>query len=109
MSEIQPYGGGDIMPLTRRRTRRELARLQSEFIIESAAVEKAKRLTEQKFEAVGEIGRGAQNEVAMLTQFEAAMIKAVPLAANRLEMIGEITTLGLARCVSDGIDKVRHA
>jgi hypothetical protein len=110
MSDIQPYSrAGEVAPLTRRKTQRELEGIRNDFLVHGAGIEKERRLAEHKVDSVSDLGRRAANEIALLTQTEAALTKAVPLAGNRLEMIGEITTVGIAQVLSDGISKVRRA
>ncbi|MCL2467476.1 MAG: hypothetical protein FWF02_07920 [Micrococcales bacterium] len=118
MSNLTPYsGGGGLTPggglLSRysgvaRETNRELVRVQGQAMIRALQTDVEARLADIKIGAAAGLGTSAQQHVATMTAMEGELVKAVPLAAARLEMIGNITAIGTTEIVTDAIAKLRR-
>jgi hypothetical protein len=96
MSTIQQYqgnglaasnGGSNRLPAT---TRKSLARVQQNTIIQTARVQ-----------AQAYLGREALFAVADISELEGQLATLCPLATSRLEVIANMTALSIARTVSD--------
>ncbi len=109
MAGLMPYQtSSGLMPSHRSPVGRELARSNGAALVRANQVDLEGRLTDLKLGAAAAIGNSAQQQVAQLTAMEAELTKAVPLAAPRLEMIGNFTTLGMAEIVTDALTKLRR-
>lgn len=113
MSELQHYGTGQQVSPTGSHTPsralgKQLSRIEGGGMVRAAQMDMEARLGQFKLAAASSIGRTAQSEIAMLTQMEAELTKAVPLAGNRLEMLGNLTTLQIAEMVADDLSKLRR-
>ena len=112
MSNVVPYGtGGGLLsrynPIARD-TNRELARTQGQALVRAAQADIETRLTDLKLAAVASLGSSAQQHVATMTAMEGELVKAVPLASSRLEMIGNLTAIGMTEIVTDAVSKLRR-
>lgn len=95
-----------LRPFALRGTDRALARLQQRAALEMARIGETAVTQVARVEAVACVGRRAMFETALLTQAEQSLAQLVPLAASRLQAIGDIATLGMAEVVSDTVRKV---
>ncbi|MCL2468139.1 MAG: hypothetical protein FWF21_12890 [Micrococcales bacterium] len=120
MSNLTPYTGGNGLtsgglsaalgrrsPI-QREVSRELARTQGQALIRAAQTDVEARLTDLKLAAAASLGTSAQQHVATMTAMEGELVKAVPLASARLEMIGNLTTIGMTEIVTDAVSKLRR-
>jgi hypothetical protein len=71
-------------------TNRALARLQQQAIVSAA-----------KVQAQAYVGREALFAVADLSELEGQLAQLCPLATSRLEVIANMTAIGIARTVSE--------
>jgi len=110
MSNLVPYSSTGLSrysPISREASR-ELARVQGQAMIRALRADAEARLADIKIDAVAGLGTSAQQHVATMTAMEIELVKAVPLAANRLEMIGNITAIAATEIVTDAITKLRR-
>lgn len=107
-SEVSLYqGGGLSSPRQARRMGRELERIDAGTQLGVARIDQATELQAARIGAVGYVGKRALHEVALVSQTEQQLAALVPIAAGRLQAIGDMTALSLADVVSDTIRKVR--
>lgn len=114
MSNLTPYTrssgivpGGGLVP-RRSPLGRELARVNGTGLVRAAQTDIEARLTDLKLAAAAGLGTSAQQHVATMTAMEGELVKAVPLAASRLEMIGNLTAIGMTEIVTDAVSKLRR-
>src|SRR2546430_1791201 len=84
-----------------RRLTRSLDNLEAGTRMEIARIEAAADVQATRADAVTHVGKRAMRDVALLTQLEQQLALMVPLAASRLQAIGDITALSLAEVVND--------
>lgn len=97
MSTIQPYRPS---PIEARRISRGLSRLAVETGLAVAGVEARAEIDAAVIDGIAYVGQRAMQDVALLTQLEQQLAAAVPLAASRLQAIGDMTALGMADVVA---------
>jgi len=90
-----------------RRLTRSLSSLDAHTTLEIARIEAAADVQATRADAVTHVGKRAMRDVALLTQLEQQLALMVPLAASRLQAIGDITALSLAEVVNDTLRQVR--
>jgi hypothetical protein len=118
MSNIVPHSASQIMMpsslLSRehraiaRETNRELIRAQGQAMVRALQTDVEARLADMKIGAAVGLGTSAQQHVATMTAMEGELMKAVPLAASRLEMIGNLTAIATTEIVTDAVAKFRR-
>jgi len=110
MSELQPYRpSGGLSAFTRGTTGRALTRLEQQHLVRTASVRSEALVQEEKIEAVCQLGQWAQQGIALMTQLEQQLSQLVPLAASRLQAIGDLTTLSVSEVVADAVHQVRRS
>jgi hypothetical protein len=105
-SDIVPAFGGS---LTRRESRyagRALARLDTQTEVGLARIDQAAELQAGMVGAVTYVAKRAMQEIALLSQLEAQLSTVVPLAASRLQALGDIAALEAADVISQTVRKV---
>ncbi len=109
MANLMPVGPN--RPTLRRSESRELNRslgsLSADTRIEQARIEQAAELQAVRADAVAYVGKRPLHDVAMVSQLEQQLTRLVPLAASRLQAIGDMTSLSVADVVSDTLRQVR--
>ncbi len=117
MSNIVPHSANQMMPSSlmsrehraiARQTNRELVRVQGQAMVRALQTDLEARLADIKISAAVGLGTSAQQHVAAMTAMEGELIRAVPLAAGRLEMIGNLTTIATTEIVTDAVAKFRR-
>ncbi len=107
MSALTPYN----QPTLRRAESRQLARtlgaLEANVRLQTARIETAAEVQAVRAGAVTYVGKQALQDVALMTQLEQQLATLVPLAAGRLQAIGDLTALAVAEVVSDTQRQVR--
>lgn len=93
MSTIQPYRPS---PIEARRISRGLSRLAVDTGLAVAGIEAKAEVDAAVIDGIAYVGQRAMQDVALLTQLEQQLATAVPLAASRLQAIGDMTALGMA-------------
>jgi hypothetical protein len=83
-----------------------VARLDSTRELGIAKIEAAAELEATKVMAVGYVGKKAMFEVAMVSQTEQQLATMVPLAASRLQAIGDMVAFSAAEVVADTLRRV---
>ena len=107
-SDVSLYQAGGLMsPRQSRRMARELERVEAGTQLGVARIDQAAELQAVRIQAVGYVGKRALHEVALVSQTEQQLAALVPIAAGRLQAIGDMTALSLADVVSDTLRKVR--
>ncbi|MDX6285910.1 MAG: hypothetical protein QOG53_1395 [Frankiales bacterium] len=102
------YQDGTPAAFRNRRRSRELAQLSDQTELCIAAVEARAEIEATKVDAVTYVGRRALYDVALLTQLEQQLAQMVPLAASRLQAVGDMTALALADLVASTVNKVNR-
>lgn len=97
MSTMQPYRPS---PIEARRISRGLSRLAVETGLAVAGIEARAEIDGAVIDGIAFVGQRAMQDVALLTQLEQQLATAVPLAASRLQAIGDMTALGMADVVA---------
>lgn len=97
MSSIQPYRP---TPIEARRVTKALSRLHEETGLTIACTEAKAEMQAAVVDGIAYVGQRAMQDVALLTQMEQQLTTAVPLAASRLQAIGDMTALGMADVVA---------
>lgn len=90
------------------RVGRALARLEGQTILSRAHIEGQADLQIARVEAVAAVGASALQSVALVTQLEQQLAQQMPLAASRLQAIGDMTALAAAEVVADTTRRVRR-
>ena len=103
MSSIQPYRPSAIEA---RRISRGLSRLAVDTGLAVAAIEAAAEKEAADVDGIAYVGQRAMQNIALLTQMEQQLATAVPLAASRLQAIGDMTALGMADVVAGAVRKL---
>ena len=102
MTQIQPY-----RPRSLARTSRELTRINDQLDI-AVAVTTAKTEVElTNLDGLQAVTTRAMQGVAMVTQLEQQLSTAVPLAASRLQAIGDMHALASADVVASASRRLR--
>jgi hypothetical protein len=71
-----------------------------------ARIEQAAMTQVARADAVAFVGRAGMQAVAMVSQFEAQLGQACPMAVSRLQGIADMTALGVAEVVADTVRQV---
>lgn len=114
MSDIEQWSGGSLStsgrttPAWYSQVGRALTQSQNAALIRANRVQLEQVVTELKLGAIGSVGAAAQFAIARFTELEGQLIKAVPLASSRLEMMGSIAAMGIAETTADGINRMRR-
>ncbi len=107
MSSLTPY----TQPTLRRAESRQLARTLGDLAagvrLETARIEAAAEIQAVRADAVTYVGKRALQDIALMTQLEQQLATLVPLAAGRLQAIGDLTALAVAEVVSDTQHQLR--
>jgi hypothetical protein len=100
MSAIQPYHSTSSSASPLSRAGREIARIVSGTELAVVRVAAQATVEDARLDAIdGVAGRGLQG-VAMVTQLEQQLAQSVPLAAGRLQAIGDMHALAVAQEVT---------
>lgn len=103
MSTLQPYTPS---PLQARRVSRGLANLAIETGLAIAVTESKAEQEAAVIDAITHVGGRAMQDVALMTQMEQQLATAVPLAASRLQGIGDMTTLAVVDRVASAARRI---
>lgn len=109
MSSLIPSSGGPTSYVTRREDRvagRQLARLELGKEVGLARIEQEAQIEAAKAHAVGYVGQQAMQAVTMVSQLEAQLGQACPLAVTRLQGLADMTALSIAQVVADSARKI---
>jgi len=91
-----------------RPTQRYLARVDEQTERTLAVVQAAAEIEAAKADAVGYVAQRGMQGVAFLSQVEQTLAQTVPLAASRLQAIGDLATLGIGQVVTDSVYRLRR-
>jgi hypothetical protein len=105
-SNLITAGGASIERRSSRYTGRALARIDSHTELGLAEIEAKAELQMARVMAVGYVGKRAMHEVAMISQLEQQLSTLVPMAAVRLQAIGDMVALEAADVVADTVRRV---
>lgn len=97
MTNMQVYRSGSIDTW---RVSKSLSRLAIETGMTIAYTEAKAEIDATVIHGIAYVGQMAMQDVALLTQMEQQLATAVPLAASRLQAIGDMATLGMADVVA---------
>jgi hypothetical protein len=99
---------GLVSPLLSRQVERSLARLQAGAVVQVAQVDSRATVQAAQVDAVAAVAQRALQNVAFVTQVEQQLAQAVPLAASRLQAIGDLGTLAMSQVVTDTATQLRR-
>jgi hypothetical protein len=105
VDSIEIYGFGQA---GRRQTERAVARINGRARLDVARVDARADIQAAQVDAVSAVTQRALQGVAFISQVEQQLAQAVPLAASRLQAIGDIGALGLTEVVMDTVTKLRR-
>lgn len=117
MGNIQQYGSsrqmgayvtGGQVPSRRSAAGKAITAAGERGLVEAVQIEIDSQLDELRLSAAARLVSSAQQQVAMVTAMEGELTRAVPLAGPRLEMMGNLATLGMTEIVTDGITRSRR-
>jgi hypothetical protein len=109
---VVPIGGGGIEVLSPRQARsmgRQLARMSVSTDLRVRAIENEADVQSSKMEAVGYVGKRAMFVVGSVTQAEQQLGQMFPMAATRLQAIGDMVAFAATEIVADTQMKLRRA
>ena len=75
---------------------------------QAAAIDVAANLTAMKVSAATNLARGAQMEIATMSQMEAQLKQAIPEAAERLEQLGSVATMEVTNLLISSMSQMRR-
>lgn len=109
MTDLLPYGASrpTVKRSESRRASRALGSLHAGTRMETARIEAAAEIQAVRADAVTYVGKRAMQDLTMLTQLEQQLAGLVPLAASRLQAIGDMTALAVTEIVSDTARRIR--
>lgn len=99
MSEIQPYtAGAGLVPSGSSFTAhgRAVNRLAASTELASLQTQARAQVEQARLDAIDQVAARGMQGVAMVTQFEQQLAQAVPLAASRLQALGDMHALQVA-------------
>ena len=106
MTSIQPFGTANRG--ISRQAGRALNRMENATTVEIARVNSRGDVHASKVDVVSDVTQRALQGAAFLTQVEAQLGAAVPMAVSRLEGIANIGALGLSQLVMDTVTDLRR-
>lgn len=108
MPNLDPYSPSrSLSNRQARQLNRNMGDLQASTRYDLARIEAAAEVEAIRVDGVTYIGRQAMQDLAMLSQLEQQLSALVPLAASRLQAIGDMTALVVSTIVSDAGRKLR--
>lgn len=96
-----------LTPTDARRVGRGLSRLEGQSALDIARVEHVAELQVARVDAVAQVSARAMQSIALVTQLEQQLTQTVPLAASRLQAIGDLAALSTADVVADTTWKLK--
>jgi hypothetical protein len=84
-----------------RATRQALSIVQQNAVVKAAQIEAEAELSALRFQAIGFMATVAMNEAAVLSQVEQQLAQLVPMAASRLQALGDAATLAMIQTLGD--------
>jgi len=109
MNSLDRYTSGGLpSPLLSRQLGRALTRIEAGTIVQVAQVDSHATIQAAQVDAVAAVAQRALQNVAFVTQIEQQLTQAVPLAASRLQAIGDLSTLAMSQIVTDTATRLRR-
>ena len=108
MSNIEQYRSAGISRTTSRQLGRALSRIDGNASLDIARVEARADIQNAQVEAMAAVTQRGLQGVAFISQVEQQLAQTVPLAASRLQAIGDIGALGISQVVMDTTNKLRR-
>lgn len=96
MSALQPYSP----PGALSRTGRDLARLAQSTDLAVARTQAVAEVEVSKLDAIQQVSARAMQGVALVSQLEQQLSQVVPIAASRLQAVGDMHALATAEVVA---------
>lgn len=104
MSEIQPYSSGSALvptsPSPWSQHGRAINRLASSTELAQLNAAARAQIEQARLDAIDQVAARGMQGVAMVTQFEQQLTQTVPLAASRLQALGDMHALQVAMEIS---------
>jgi hypothetical protein len=104
-TKLMQYGSAGAL---QRRTSSGLAAIQSGTELAVGRVQQCEDIQNSQVEAMASVTQRGLQGVAFISQIEQQLAQTVPLAAARLQAIGDIGTLGISQVVMDTANKLRR-
>jgi hypothetical protein len=101
MSAIEQYQWNNLPARQPRWVSRAQTQLNGSTEVGMARIESRASLQAAKTDALAQVGRHTMQEITLLTQMEQQCAQAVPLAASRVEAIGNMVTLAMTNLLMD--------
>lgn len=106
-SSLLPTNGGGMFERREDRTvARQIGGIQRSQSVGLARIEAEAELAAAVAHAVGFVGQQGMQAVAMVSQLEAQLGQACPMAVTRLQGIADMTALSVAQVVADSARKI---
>lgn len=106
MSDITLYGAAEPPARQPRWVSKSKANIWSKTELQALGIGARAQLEGLKVQAIEHVARTAITSVGMLTEQEAAVAQAVPLAGTRVEKIGNVATLAIMQQIMDGAARI---
>jgi hypothetical protein len=90
-------------------TARAVSRVNAQASVEIAHIDAKVSVQAAQIDALSAVAQRGLQGVAFISQVEQQLAQAVPLAATRLQAIGDIGSLGLSQIVMDTANRLRRA
>lgn len=107
MSNIEQYGYG-AGRVASGRFGRAIGRIEGSTCVTVARVEARGDIQAAQVDVLSAVTQRAPQGAAFISQVEAQLGQAVPMAASRLQAVGDIGALGLSQIVMDTANKLRR-
>lgn len=108
MSNLEQYRSASVSRGVTRRIGRGLARIDGDTTLAIAQMEARHDIQNAQVEAMASVTQHALQGVAFISQVEQQLAQAVPIAATRLQAIGDVGALGISQVVMDTACKLRR-
>lgn len=107
-ADLTPFPPGGLARSRRedRLAHRAVTSYQRSGAVALAQIEQQAQVEAAKTHAIGFVGQQAMQAVTMVSQLEAQLGQACPLAVTRLQGIADITALSVAQVVADAARKI---
>ena len=107
MTSLEPIGMASLLPGSRGQLTRALGRIEGGKVLAIAKVDAVAQVQAAQIDAITAVTQRGLQGAAFISQVEQQLAQVVPLAASRLQAIGDIGTLALAQVTMDTANKLR--
>ena len=107
MTDIERFKGPMSGALSRR-AQHAIAQLDDRTSVVLAGIQAEAEISTAEIAAVGFVAQRAELEIALVSQIEQTLAQVVPIAASRLQAIGDVASLAIAQIVADTPNRLRN-